>query len=418
MRKFKNFFLGFFLLLYPVFVYSQTDQSSQKRIPVYPELTVTQNDLSIERHYSPEGIFDGYLLYVRKLPAVESVMLCETAKDPEGKMDNFAYRASSYNSYNGDEIRILNGKVLDSEYARYTLISSTPVKHSRLGDSFCIFIPPVLVYGYPWSRNGTVTVGNNTFVNIRTFSKKYGDYEGNFQDNPFMFSFKTPAPEKTKPAVNETLPEKKSLPEPPVLDEKYNPDTAASFSEIAGDSGGNVIYSEGTDSLKKDVDSIIRQLDKSKKADLVFAIDTTGSMVDELNVIRTVWLPQFIKEYPSYTDLRVALVLYRDFGDSYLYKNLPVKIFHFTRDMKVFYRNIDGVYIKGNEGGDVPEAVYEALYASLKYLDWRDDAQKKIILIGDAPAHDIPRGPKKISREIVAELAASKGVSCDCIILP
>src|SRR5574344_951335 len=49
----------------------------------------------------------GYHLYIRKLPEIESVMLTETTKDPDGKSDNYAYRALEYNQINGDEIRFL-----------------------------------------------------------------------------------------------------------------------------------------------------------------------------------------------------------------------------------------------------------------------------------------------------------------------
>ena len=51
----------------------------------------------------------GYHLYIRKKSGIESVMLVETTKDPEGKEDNYSYRALDYNSVNGDEIRYLDG---------------------------------------------------------------------------------------------------------------------------------------------------------------------------------------------------------------------------------------------------------------------------------------------------------------------
>ena len=47
----------------------------------------------------------GYHLYIRKKSGIESVMLVETTKDPEGKSDNYAYPAHEYNPVNGDEIR-------------------------------------------------------------------------------------------------------------------------------------------------------------------------------------------------------------------------------------------------------------------------------------------------------------------------
>ena len=52
----------------------------------------------------------GYHLYVKKTANVNSILLTETTKDPQGKNDSYAYRAKEYNKINGDEIRFLDGK--------------------------------------------------------------------------------------------------------------------------------------------------------------------------------------------------------------------------------------------------------------------------------------------------------------------
>ena len=120
----------------------------------------------------------GYHLFVKKLPKVESIMLVETTKDPAGKNDSYAYRALEYNKINGDEIRYLNGKKLESEYSKFSLIDSTPEPDEQFGEAFHIYIPHQMQYGYPWSRNGKITIDKGTFINIRAFEKKYGDYTG------------------------------------------------------------------------------------------------------------------------------------------------------------------------------------------------------------------------------------------------
>lgn len=79
----------------------------------------------------------------------------------------------------------------------------------------------------------------------------------------------------------------------------------------------------------------------------------------------------------KFGDLRLGLLFYRDYNDSYSFKGLPVKYFDFTRYPQQFEKCLATAVIRGNEGGDVPEAVYEALYAALKYYDWRKDASKK-----------------------------------------
>lgn len=185
---------------------------------VKSDLSVTADDIYIlpgdENGPSKNG--SGYHLYIRKKTGIESVMLIESNKDPSGKQTNYAYRATEYNKINGDEIRYLNGKVLESKTARYSLIDSTPEKNDKFGQCFHIYIPETVVFGYPWARNGVVHLADGIFVNIRAFSKKYADYSGSFMDNSFNFSKgksgsskknqKTVKPEK-KEAAPKALPE-------------------------------------------------------------------------------------------------------------------------------------------------------------------------------------------------------------------
>ncbi|MDX9899098.1 MAG: hypothetical protein RBT62_09265, partial [Spirochaetia bacterium] len=66
-------------------------------------------------------------------------------------------------------------------------------------------------------------------------------------------------------------------------------------------------------------------------------------------------------------------------------------------------------------GREKPEAVYEALYEALVGYAWAADA-RRIVLIGDAPAHPIARG--KIEKTMVDRKSWEYGVAIDVIILP
>lgn len=352
----------------------------------------------------------GYHLFIRKKPGIESVLLTETTKDPEGKADSFAYRASEYNSINGDEIRYLNGKVLNSRYSRYSLVDSTAEKDEIFGEAFHIFIPKEIIYGYPWERNGSVVIGKGTFINIRAFEKKYADYTGAYFDNPFMFDFRKP------PVKDEENKEEKK--EEVVLTDDYNSVAAAKFKEISDFGRGKMNFSKGPENLPDDIMKSLDEIEPKDKVDVVFAIDTTGSMKDDLEKLKKVWLPALKEKIKEFKDLRLGLLLYRDYGDSYSYKNLPVRIYDFTDDFDTFSKNILDVKILGKEGGDIPEAVYEALYASMEYYSWRNDAQRKIILIGDAEPHPRPRGLRAITKGLVADMSEKKDIKIDTIILP
>jgi len=59
--------------------------------------------------------------------------------------------------------------------------------------------------------------------------------------------------------------------------------------------------------------------------------------------------------------------------------------------------------------------VYEALDGAIA-LPWNPEADKRIILIGDAPPHPKPRG--SVTKEIVDAKAAAKAIQLNVIILP
>lgn len=356
------------------------------------DLSLVLSDISLERDEKT-----GYHLYIRKKNDINSVLLTETTGSPDGKATNYAYRAEEWNKINGDEKRILDGKFLESEYGKFSLIDSTLEKHRILGDSFHIYIPEKILWGYPWGRNGETQITKGTFINIRCFEKPYGDYLGDFKDNPFVFDF---------------IPRKK-----PVND-IYNTVALESFDKITRENNGSVIYSEGPDSIADDILKSLEELDKKKKVDVVFAIDATGSMKDDINVLRLDFVPKLASELEEFESLRIGLLLYRDYNDNYNYKNLPVKFYDFTKDQKVFFNNLNSFKIYGREGGDIPEAVYEALYSALNFYNWDKKAEKKIILIGDAEPHKKPRGKIKCTMESVTQQAISMDIKIDAIIIP
>lgn len=354
------------------------------------------------------GEIQGYHLYVRKLPQVESIMLVETTKDPEGKNDSYAYRALEYNPINGDEIRFLNGKKLESEYSKYSLVDSTPEKDPEFGEAFHIYIPHEMEYGYPWARKGKITIDRGTFINIRSFEKKYGDYTGAYYDNAYMFDL------GQRVIIHKEKPEIPKKEEIPVLTDDYNPIASAKFGEISD----FLTYSKGPETIVDDIMAALESINPKQKVDVVFAIDATGSMQDDVEQLRKEWVPRLIGSLKDFGEVRLGLLLYRDYVDNFRYKNIPVKFYDFTGSLTTFEHNLNGFTIKGKEGGDIPEAVYEALYASLEFYQWAPDAQKKIILIGDAEPHPTPRGTKKYTKELVMKIASEKNIHIDAIITP
>jgi hypothetical protein len=117
--------------------------------------------------------------------------------------------------------------------------------------------------------------------------------------------------------------------------------------------------------------------------DLLFLIDATGSMDDEIDKLKNTMadIADQIATLSERPDVRYGLVAYRDQGDAFV-----VRPYDFTPNLRDFQRNLAALRADG--GGDEPEALNAALHASLNELHWRDeDTVRLIILVADAPPH-------------------------------
>jgi hypothetical protein len=116
--------------------------------------------------------------------------------------------------------------------------------------------------------------------------------------------------------------------------------------------------------------------------DVVFLIDTTGSMGDEIARIKSTLLSVTaqVTGLEDGVNLRYGAVLYRDLGDEYLTRHTPL-----TRDVQGFDEILQGIQASG--GGDGPESLNQGLSVAVSEMDWRDDAAKLVFLIADAPPH-------------------------------
>ena len=116
--------------------------------------------------------------------------------------------------------------------------------------------------------------------------------------------------------------------------------------------------------------------------DLLFLLDATGSMADEIDQIKSTLLSisSRISELPSEPDLRFGMVAYRDRGDDFV-----TRTYHFEPDVEKFLDSIREVRADG--GGDGPESVNEALHVAISEPQWRSSAIRLVFLIADAPPH-------------------------------
>jgi len=123
------------------------------------------------------------------------------------------------------------------------------------------------------------------------------------------------------------------------------------------------------------------------RLDVLFLLDTTGSMGDELARIQTTIdsIAARIDALDHRPELRFGLVAYRDRGDDYV-----VRTFDFTADVGAFRTQLAALTAAG--GGDTPEALNEALHAAVANVGWADGAVRLVFLVADAPPHmDYPQ---------------------------
>ncbi len=117
--------------------------------------------------------------------------------------------------------------------------------------------------------------------------------------------------------------------------------------------------------------------------DLMFVIDTTGSMGDELRYIKTELnsIIKRVKHLHPTTAIRYGLVVYRDKGDQYVVQSYPFQNSLSKMEALLSQQSADG-------GGDYPEAMDVAMKRALA-ADWKaGNTARMLFLIADAPPHD------------------------------
>lgn len=187
----------------------------------------------------------------------------------------------------------------------------------------------------------------------------------------------------------------------------------SAFLALGGDIPEHANYLDGTReaALDKGVElaSLARDLYGAARGDgspagtpvdVVFTIDTTGSMGPYIN--QAVATAQTVAErtLAEAPGSRVGLVEYRDHVDG-VASQMVVPL---TGDFGALTDGLSTLRARG--GGDMPEAVYSGLVTAAN-LDWRAEASRSIVLLGDAPPHDPEPVTGYTAAMVIALLTAS-----------
>jgi len=138
--------------------------------------------------------------------------------------------------------------------------------------------------------------------------------------------------------------------------------------------------------------------------DVVFLIDTTGSMGDEIDRLKAniSSMSEKIGELPVAPDVRYGMTLYRDRGDLF-----ETRTFDLTDDQAAFAAALEEVQADG--GGDTPEDLNAGLRDALDRQSWRgEDTVKLVFVVADAPPHLDYEGSTSYATTVVD--AAARGI--------
>jgi len=125
--------------------------------------------------------------------------------------------------------------------------------------------------------------------------------------------------------------------------------------------------------------------------EMVFVLDTTGSMGGLIDGAKQrIWgIINDVMQKPSKPRVRVGLVAYRDNGDEYVTKLLPI-----TEDLDKVYTTL--MDYRADGGGDTPENVRKALAEGVENSGWsaaKTNLAQIVFLVGDAPPQNYQQEP-------------------------
>jgi hypothetical protein len=138
--------------------------------------------------------------------------------------------------------------------------------------------------------------------------------------------------------------------------------------------------------------------------DILFIMDTTGSMSDEIERLKaTIEIINLnLSSLSSKPKVRFGMVLYRDREDEYVTQVVPL-----TADLAAFQKQLAKVTADG--GGDEPEDLQAALEDAVKNVAWDPSGIRLAFIVTDAPPHlDYP--DEKFTYVDAAREASRQGI--------
>ena len=139
--------------------------------------------------------------------------------------------------------------------------------------------------------------------------------------------------------------------------------------------------------------------------DVVFVIDTTGSMRDYIRGTKELVerIAQRLRAGGEGPRVRLGLVAYRDAGDDYVARTFCT--LEEGTDPGVLARRLGRLEADG--GGDDPEDLFAGVLTAVREAGWNPYAAKHVVVIADAPAKDVQDGEENRDDATLNRVAAA-----------
>ncbi len=154
----------------------------------------------------------------------------------------------------------------------------------------------------------------------------------------------------------------------------------------------------------------ITNANERPKVEVVFVLDTTGSMGGLIEAAKEkIWsiASNMASAHPA-PEIKIGLVAYRDRGDAYV-----TRVIDLSTDLDSMYASL--IEFQAQGGGDGPESVNKALFDAVNQVSWSQDQNtyKVVFLVGDAPPHMDYQDEVKYPQ--ILNVAQSKGIVVNTI---
>lgn len=171
---------------------------------------------------------------------------------------------------------------------------------------------------------------------------------------------------------------------PPLYDKNaFDTNAARDFFELAKNSGGELKVLVNSKLLATEITRIVKD-NSADNADLLFLMDKTSSMADDIDVVKA-GLKKILDAVDQHKNVHLGIALYGD-------KNVDGEDWFSFKDFGTDHHGIrdyiDNIEVTG--GGDWPESVYDAFFKVDEQNFWRSATKKMVLLVGDAGSLDKP----------------------------